>query len=66
MHLWGDLVRRHDLESETVGVENLPDRFMYSVDKARARSVKGSRVECVRVAKAIVNMLLQAGRHGIC
>jgi hypothetical protein len=38
--------------------EILPVRSMNSVAKARARSVKGSIVESVRVPNDIVNMLL--------
>jgi len=37
---------------------NLPASSMNSFVKASARSVKGSSVESVRVAKDMVNMLL--------
>ena len=44
---------------------DLPVTFINSLVKARARSVNGSSVEHVRVAKAIVNMLLQ-GVYDVC
>jgi hypothetical protein len=57
MHLRNDLGQgTHPARSAWA---NLPVSFMYSFVKASVRSVKGSRVESVRVAKAIVNMLLQ-------
>ena len=40
-------------------------RSMNSVAKARARSVRGSTVESVRVPNDIVNMLLQSDVHRI-
>ena len=43
----------------------LPVRSMNSVAKARARSVRGSTVESVRVPNDIVNMLLQSDAHRI-
>ena len=44
---------------------NLPESSINSLVKASARSVNGSSVESVRVAKAIVNMLLREKGEGM-